>query len=74
MRTLKDWQKLIPYNLLADLPIKNGVNVMPIIDKSGYCSVHEEYHCECYRPTDVGKSASSGVLTCEEAFEKEYPG
>lgn len=20
-----------------------------IIDKSGYCSVHKSYHCECYR-------------------------
>jgi hypothetical protein len=22
-----------------------------IVDESGFCSVHESYHCECYRPS-----------------------
>ena len=33
-----------------------------IVDSSGYCSVHESYHCECYRPTKKRPLMDSWVL------------
>jgi hypothetical protein len=30
---------------MGDIPMTD------IVDASGYCSVHESYHCDCYRPS-----------------------
>jgi len=33
-----------------------------IVDSSGYCSVHESYHCKCYRPSKKRPLMESWVL------------
>jgi len=48
------------------------------IDESGYCSVHQSYHCGCYRPTEKAPNEcikcgkpNHGKILCEEC-NKEW--
>ena len=44
------------------------------IDDSGYCSVHQEYHCECYRPTkpDKLKNIKMLVIALLQESQQKY--
>jgi len=49
-------------------------DVDAIVDSSGYCSVHESYHCECYRPepklTRIDPYAQTGTETPRIPYPK----